>query len=46
MMFVPFEIDAGKARQQHRYKQGTSCPGETKGTKDGGDRKAVSYSRS
>jgi hypothetical protein len=46
MMFVSFEIDAGKAYQQRRYKQGTSYPGETEGTKDDGDRKAVSYSRS
>jgi hypothetical protein len=33
MMFAPFEIDAGSARQQCRFKQGTTCPGEPKGRK-------------
>jgi hypothetical protein len=44
MNFDPFEIDVGKARQQCGYKQGSSYPCETKGEKDDGDRKAVSYS--
>jgi hypothetical protein len=43
MKFEHFQIDAGKARQQCGHKQGSADACETKGKKDDGNRKAVSY---